>query len=76
MIYTATNGSRWNVHYEALPIPDRSHDWQATHSNYDGAPDAGDAKRLHVEAATRSELIERIEGRCACGLEREECDCQ
>lgn len=76
MNYTATNGSRWTIANPAPPIPTRAYDWEATHENHDGAPDAGDAKRRFVNAATREELIRAIEARCACGLERDDCDCE
>lgn len=81
MNYTALNGSRWDIENVCPPIPTRAFDWEATHENYDGAPDAWDGKRKFVSAPTREALIERIEARCRCGLEREpgfvECeDCE
>ncbi len=30
------------IKYDPPPIPDRSHDWNYAHKEYDGAPDSGD----------------------------------
>jgi hypothetical protein len=30
------------IQHDPPPIPNRSHDWQFAHEDYDGAPDSGD----------------------------------
>lgn len=64
IVYTATNGSRWSIYYEALPIPDRSHDWGASCLALGLAP-------LYFNAPTRAALIDAIEkwcvDHCQCG---------
>lgn len=37
----------WELHYEAKPIPTAACDWQFSHRNFDGAPDAGDGRYGH-----------------------------
>ncbi len=32
------------ISYWAKPIPDRSHDWEGVHEDYDGADDSGDVR--------------------------------
>ncbi len=29
----------WDFGYNMKPMPDRNHDWEATHKDYDGPPD-------------------------------------
>ncbi|MCP4230971.1 MAG: hypothetical protein GY771_12610 [bacterium] len=29
----------WHFGYNMKPMPDRNHDWEATHKDYDGPPD-------------------------------------
>ena len=36
----------WYVTYFCKPIPDRNHDWEASHTNYDGAPDSDDDRAV------------------------------
>ena len=42
--HTPEDWEDWRVSYWKKPIPDRSHDWELTHKDYDGAPDSGDAR--------------------------------
>ena len=39
MELTPENYEDWEVFYWAKPIPDRNHDWEITHKNYDGEGD-------------------------------------
>ena len=34
----------WIITHNAKPIPDRSHDFDFVHEDYDGAPDSGDKR--------------------------------
>jgi len=49
----------WEMSFVHPPIPFRDWDWQATHPDYDGAPDANDGRQ--VSAETRELLIAEID---------------
>ena len=59
MIYTDSRGERWHLYNEPPPIPIRSHDWNATHEGYDGAPDSGDARSFY--AGSYHDVVECVE---------------
>lgn len=61
---------RWWIKFDPPPIPVRSCDWQFWHDDYDGAPDAGDARRGTAGSlAEACELIDEWEDEnfdCSC----------
>ena len=34
----------YTIRFDPPPIPDRNHDWQCSHDDYDGAPDSMDGR--------------------------------
>jgi len=34
----------YRITYWCKPIPNRNHDWAATHNDFDGSPDSGDGR--------------------------------
>ena len=53
----------YRIIFNPPPIPDRSHDWQWSHEEYDGAPDGNDIRigsSPSLEQA-RTEIDEQIE---------------
>ncbi len=46
----------WYYTYDPPPIPDRRHDWQAWHKDYDGPEDP----RPVLTAATESDILKEI----------------
>ena len=42
MKHEASDGSKWHIEHNPVPVPTRSCDWQYSHEDYDGAPDSGD----------------------------------
>lgn len=40
--YTDSCGELWHIEYNPKPVPIRGIDWEYTHDDYDGAPDADD----------------------------------
>jgi hypothetical protein len=53
----------WEIHFEYPPIPVRDFDWQASHKDYDGAPDANDNRLVHGSTleAVKAEIDAWIE---------------
>ena len=42
--HTPEDWEDWVLTYWKKPIPDRTHDWELVHKDYDGAPDSGDTR--------------------------------
>ena len=57
--HVASDGSHWHVLRNPKPIPTEAFDWDWSHADYDGAPDAHDHRCGH--AASREEAEEAIE---------------
>lgn len=55
----------WSISYAPKPIPTPDLDWEATHEDYDadwqGEETGWVGNGLHVVAASRDELIDRID---------------
>lgn len=49
----------WNVSFDPPPIPTRVFDWEATHPDYDGAPDGNDSRIAY--GASRREVQSAID---------------
>lgn len=50
----------WKVCYDPKPIPDRRHDWDFIHDDYDGAPDSGN-RHLCGTAASFEDALRQID---------------
>ena len=54
----------WVITFYSKPIPDRNHDWEAVHNEYDGAPidslDTGSPDQRAFTGKNVMELIEQI----------------
>jgi len=48
----------WRFQYNAKPIPDRGHDWDYWHEEYDGAEDSGDTRK--GTARTFADALEEV----------------
>ena len=56
--------TEWEIHYYRKPMPDRKHDWEWVHKEYDGPGDRrhGTApSRAACEAAIKEYIMENIE---------------
>jgi len=62
MIYKATDGSRWTITYEPIPVPIRGADWAWVSDDYGGPGEPGyPGDDRHGTAANEEKAREAIE---------------
>lgn len=71
---TTIRYGNWEISYDPPPIPSRNFDWQFSHKDFDGAPDACDNR--YGAAASLLEAMTEIDDREDEAFDNADCGCR